>query len=101
MRQDLGSNTSKGRSWWTAVVAGVAVLGAAGAAEAGEGHWKKKHGRHFVPPGHVYYVTPMQMYPYYMKPAPVVVYPEPVYVRPPPRYYYYRQPSINVTIPLR
>jgi hypothetical protein len=97
MRHDVkilrGSNR---RCWCAAAIAGAAVLAAAAGAEAGDGHWKKKHGRYFVPLGHVYYVAPPPVY--YYRPAPVVVYPEPVYV---PRYRYYREPSLSVTIPLR
>ncbi|HEY2875230.1 MAG TPA: hypothetical protein VGJ56_25105 [Reyranella sp.] len=77
----------------------MAVLATTGAALAhdhdgdGDGwRWRHHHGRHFVPPGHVYYVErPRVIY----APPPRVYYPEPQYYGPPP------QPSLNINIPLR
>ena len=87
------------RSRIVAGIVGLAMLGGAAGAQAGEGHWK--HGRYgyyepeyvFVPPGHVHYYAP----------RPVIVYPAPVYV---PAYPVYAPPAypglnLNFNIPLR
>ena len=84
----------------TILVGAGGVVALATAAQAHDGwHWKKKHHRHFIPPGHVYYYAPPVVY----APRPVVVYqprpviysPEPVYYGPPPGL------NLNVNIPLR
>jgi hypothetical protein len=62
--------------------------------DEGERGWKHR-GRHFVPPGHVYYYAP----PVYYAPRPMVVYPAPVYYEPAPAYY--PPPGLNINIPLR
>jgi len=77
---------------------GVFALATAAQAHDGWHHWKKHH-RHFVPPGHVYYYAP----PVYYAPRPVVVYqPRPVYYAPEPMYY--GPPpglNLNFNVPLR
>ena len=84
------------RTATAAAIAGLAVLAAATGASAhdGEGRGWRHHGRYFVPPGHVYYTSPV-----YYAPRPVVAYPEPVYYAPAPAYY--PPPGLNINIPLR
>lgn len=89
----------------TAVLIAIGSLVAvASAAQAHDG-WRWKRGRHFVPPGHVYYAPPV-----FWAPRPVVIYrPPPVVYTPEPMYYgppvgYYGPPaglSLNFNIPLR
>ena len=86
----------------TVALGAMAVLGAAaGPVLAHDGdRWDDhgwKHGRHFVPPGHVYYVErPVVVErPVIVAPPPRVYYPEPMYYGPP------QPPSINFNIPLR
>lgn len=95
-----------GRGVLAAVAAGVAILGAAGGAEAGEGHGKKH--RHYyyapgyvaVPPGHVHYYAPA---PIVYAPPPMVVYPAPVMYG--PAYPAYGSPggsvNLGISLPLR
>ncbi len=78
-------------------IAGFGVLAAATAAQAHDGHWKRKGPPFFVPPGHVYYAAPVVY-----APRPVVVYPAPIvydsgsaYYGPPPGL------NINLNMPLR
>ena len=82
MRNDVVKLRPKWRTTAAAVISGLAVLAATTGAMAhddGERGWKHR-GRHFVPPGHVYYAPPV-----YYAPRPTVVYPAPVYYgRPPP-----------------
>ncbi len=108
MRDDLNKILSglNGLGILAALVAGVAVLGAAASAEAGEGHGKKH--RHYyyapgyaaVPPGHVHYYAPA---PVYYAPRPVVVYPAPVMYA--PAYPVYGSPggsvNLGISLPLR
>jgi hypothetical protein len=84
------------RTATAAAIAGLAVLAAATGASAhdGEGRGWRHHGRYFVPPGHVYYASPV-----YYAPRPVFAYPEPVYYAPAPAYY--PPPGLNINIPLR
>ncbi len=96
MRNDALKQRLTWRTATAAAIAGLAVLAAATGASAhdGEGRGWKHHGRFFVPPGHVYYTSPV-----YYAPRPVVVYPEPVYYQPAPAYY--PPPGLNINIPLR
>ena len=107
MRDDLNKIPSgrKGLGILAALVAGVAVVGTAAGAEAGEGHGKKH--RHYyapgyvvVPPGHVHYYAPA---PVYYAPRPVVVYPAPVMYA--PAYPDYGPPggsvNLGINLPLR
>ncbi len=110
MRDDLNKLPSglSGRGILTAFVAGLAALGAAASAEAGEGNGKKK-GRYYyapdyvaVPPGHVHYYAPAPVY-YAPAPRPVVVYPAPVMYA--PAYPVYGSPggsvNLGISLPLR
>jgi hypothetical protein len=96
MRNDALKQRLTWRTAAAAAIAGLAVLAAATGASAhdGEGRGWKHHGRFFVPPGHVYYTSPV-----YYAPRPVAVYPEPVYYAPAPAYY--PPPGLNINIPLR
>jgi len=96
MRNDALKQRLTWRTATAAAIAGLAVLAAATGVSAhdGEGRGWKHHGRFFVPPGHVYYTSPV-----YYAPRPVVVYPEPVYYQPAPAYY--PPPGLNINIPLR
>jgi hypothetical protein len=107
MSNDLNERPSGlgGRGILAALVAGLAILGAAAGAEAGEGHGKKHHHHYYgpgyvkVPPGHVHYYAPA---PVYYAPRPVVVYPAPVMYA--PAYPVYGPPpgiSLGVNLPLR
>ena len=77
-----------GRGILAALVGGVALMGMAAGAEAGEGHGKKHRHHHYyyapgyvaVPPGHVHYYAPER--PVVYAPRPVVVYPPPVVYAP-------------------
>jgi hypothetical protein len=95
----MRDNPARQRQTWrtatAAVIAGLAVLAAATGALAHDrdGRGWKHHGRYFVPPGHVYYSSPV-----YYAPRPVVVYPPPAYYAPAPVYY---PPSgLSINIPL-
>jgi|RhiMethySRZTD1v2_1073278.scaffolds.fasta_scaffold2642009_1 hypothetical protein len=82
------------RQWLMATgVIAVAATAAAGPAMAHDNDWKhKRHHKHFVAPGPVYYVERPVVY----APPPRVVYQEaPVYYGPP------APPSINFNFPLR
>jgi hypothetical protein len=96
MRNDALKQRLTWRTATAAAIAGLAVLAAATGALAhdGEGRGWKHHGRFFVPPGHVYYTSPV-----YYAPRPVAVYPEPVFYQPAPAYY--PPPGLNINIPLR
>jgi hypothetical protein len=96
MRNDALKQRLTWRTATAAAIAGLAVLAAATGASAhdGEGRGWKHHGRFFVPPGHVYYTSPV-----YYAPRPVAVYPEPVFYQPAPAYY--PPPGLNINIPLR
>ena len=97
MRNDVVKLRPTWRATAAAVISGLAVLAATTGAMAhddGERGWKHR-GRHFVPPGHVYYYAP----PVYYAPRPRVVYPEPVYYEPAPAYY--PPPGLSINIPLR
>jgi hypothetical protein len=96
MRNDALKQRLTWRTATAAAIAGLAVLAAATGALAhdGEGRGWKHHGRFFVPPGHVYYTSPV-----YYAPRPVAVYPEPVFYAPAPAYY--PPPGLNINIPLR
>ena len=96
MRNDALKQRLTWRTATAATIAGLAVLAAATGASAHyvEGRGWKHHGRFFVPPGHVYYTSPV-----YYAPRPAVVYPEPVYYAPAPAYY--PPPGLNINIPLR
>jgi hypothetical protein len=85
------------QTWWAATAATIAALAVLTAATSALAHdqgrgWHR--GRYFVPPGHVYYTSPV-----YYPPRPIVMYPEPVYYEPAP--VYYQRPGLNITIPLR
>ena len=95
------------RSWVIAGLVGIATLGVAAGAQAGEGHGHGKHHHGYyapqyvaVPPGHVHYYAPAPVY--YVAPRPVMVYPAPVaYV---PAYPVYAAPpglNLNLNLPLR
>lgn len=97
MPNDVITRRYRWRTAMAAAISGLAVLAAATGALAhddDEGEWKHR-GRHFVPPGHVYYAPP----PVYYVPRPVVVYPAPVYYEPAP--VYYPPPGLTINIPLR
>jgi hypothetical protein len=90
--------------WWTipaATIAGLTVLAAATGAlahDSGERGWKHR-GRHFIPPGHVYYApSPYYYAPRYYAP-PMFAYQAPVYYDPAPAYY--PPPGLTINIPLR
>jgi len=95
----MRNEVAKQRPTWrmmAAAIIGLAVLATATGAVAhdhGEHAWKH-HGRYFVPPGHVYYTSPV-----YYAPRPTVVYPAPVYYEPAPAYY--PPPGLSINIPLR
>lgn len=80
-----------------AVLIGVGLMMVAGSALAHDDDWKhyKRHHRHFVPPGHTYYVERPVIVERPVVYAPRVYYPEPMYYGPPPA------PSLNINIPLR
>lgn len=86
-----------------AAIAGLAIMGVAASAHAGEGRWKRGHfgppgyvpGYVMVPPGHVRYYAP----PVYYAPPPVV-YATPVVAYPAPAYYSPGYLSLGVNIPL-
>jgi len=108
MRDDLNKFPSRrnGLGILAALVAGVALLGAAASAEAGEGRGKKHRHYHYapgyvaVPPGHVHYYAPA---PVYYAPRPVMVYPAPVLYA--PAYPVYGPPggsvNLGISLPLR
>ena len=92
----------------TVVIGAGGVFALATAAQAHDGwhHWKKKHHRHFIPPGHVYYAPPVVYAPrpvvvyqprpaYYYQPRPVYYAPKPMYYGPPPGL------NLNFNVPLR
>ena len=96
MRDDVIRRRQTWRKATAAAITGLAVLAAATGAlahDGGERGWKHR-GRHFVPPGHVYYAPPV-----YYAPRPMVVYPAPVYYDPAPAYY--PPPGLTINIPLR
>ncbi len=97
MRHDVIKQRQTWRTATAAVIAGLAVLATATGALAHDekGREWKHRGRHFVPPGHVYYYAP----PVYYTPRPVVVYPAPVYYDAPP--VYDPPPGLTINIPLR
>jgi hypothetical protein len=97
MRNDVIKLRQTWRTITAATITGLAVLAATTGAlahDGGERGWKHR-GRHFVPPGHVYYAPP----PMYYTPRPMVVYPTPVYYDPAPAYY--PPPGLTINIPLR
>ena len=105
----MRNNVAVKRQTWrmpaVAVVSGLALLVGATSAFAHDDDDDKrgKHrGRHFVPPGHVYYYAPPVYYaprPAYYAPRPVLMYPAPTYYEPVPAYY--PPPGLTINIPLR
>ena len=115
MRDDLNKLPSlklagglNGRGILAACVIGVAVLGLAGVAEAGEGNGKKYRGYYappgyvMVPPGHVRYYAPAPV----VHAQPIAVYPAPVMYA--PAYPVYAAPyapvgslNLGISLPLR
>lgn len=102
MPKNLDDKTNRG--WIIVGIAGIAILGTAAGAQAGEGHWKDGHHGYYepeyvvVPPGHMHYYAPA--YPVYVVPRPVMVYPAPVVYAPA----YPAYPSglnFNFNVPLR
>lgn len=87
-----------------AAVAGAAVLGATGAAQADD-DWKgwKKAKRYYAP--YYYAPAPVVVAPRYYAPPPVVYAPPPVVYAPPVAYapapVYYPPPGVSINIPLR
>lgn len=102
MRNDISVKRKIWRTATAAMFSGLALLVVATSASAHDDDdrgWKR-HKRHFVPPGHVYYAPPVYYAPRaYYAPRPVVVYPAPVYVEPVPAYY--PPPGLTINIPLR
>ena len=105
MRNDVVVKRQNWRITAVAVVSGLALLVGATSAFAhdDEDDQRGKHrGRHFVPPGHVYYYAPPVYYaprPAYYAPRPVLMYPAPTYYEPVPAYY--PPPGLTINIPLR
>lgn len=98
MRNDVVVKRQNWRRTAVAVISGLALLvGPTGAfAHDDDDDQRGEHrGRHFVPPGHVYYYAP----PVYYAPRPVLVYPAPTYYEPVPAYY--PPPGLTINIPLR
>ena len=98
MRNDVIVKRQNWRLPAVAVFSGLALLVGATSAFAhdDDDDQKGKHrGRHFVPPGHVYYYAP----PVYYAPRPVLLYPAPTYYVPVPAYY--PPPGLTINIPLR
>ena len=105
MRNDVVVKRQNWRITAVAVVSGLALLVGATSAFAhddDDDQGGKHRGRHFVPPGHVYYYAPPVYYaprPAYYAPRPVLVYPAPTYYEPVPAYY--PPPGLTINIPLR